>query len=674
MTVPRRVAARTRRRGPRILWIALAVLAAALFLQPTQAIKHLVGAGATVRPSPLQVVTGPAGDADELGRKGSPAPASSAVAGPGGLQAPNVGRPGEPARVGAADGAFPATLAAQLRQRLHQIRTSYPIPGLSAAVILADGRRWTGASGRAELGPKPRSVTGDTSFVIGSITKTFVAALVLQLAEEGRLTLDDRLSRWLPKYPNAGNITLRQLLNHTSGLYNYFEHRDYERLVFRRPTHYWTVPEILSLVGRPYFPPGTSYHYSNTNYVLLGLVAEKASGGSLGTEIRRRFLRPLALRDTYFQGEERVPVRAAMGYLYGGGTFHGLWDGSTSRPNRSAATVAWAAGAMVASAGDVATWAQSLYGGRVLQPASLAQMLRFGVGGYGLGARLATIAGQPAWGHAGSLRGFTAAAWYLPRQQVTVSLTTNRGRILPSAIAASLAQTVFEYLDQTPPIAAAPAEGLATGATLDATLIPVRLAWSARDELSGIRGYELQQSVDAGPWSRVSLSSPLANATTRRLQPGRVYGFRVRAVDRAGNTSAWAAGPTFGVSIDQETSRATAYRGTWTRQRSPAASGASVNYARAAGAAARFTFTGSTVAWVASTGRSRGRADVYVDGVYAGRTDLRSATAASRRIVFARSWPGSAAHSLEIRVAGTPSRPRVDVDAFAVLIRVPTGP
>ena len=318
---------------------------------------------------------------------------------------------GTPPRAAGAEHAFPDILAGRLQLVLDSVRSRYPVAGLSGSVILPDGRSWTGASGHAELGASPRPATPRTSFVIGSITKTFVAALILQLAEEGALTIDDPLSRWLPTYPNARSISLRQLLNHTSGLYNYFEHPDYERLVFKRPTHRWTIPEILGLVEAPYFAPGRGYHYSNTNYVLLGLVAEKASGSSLGTEIRRRFLAPLGLRDTYFHGEEAVPVRGAMGYLYsGGGRFSGLWDGTSYRPNRSAATVAWAAGAMSSSAEDVARWAAALYGGRVLRSTSLAAMLDAGRYSYGLGARVTTLAGQHAWGHTGSLRGFTGAA------------------------------------------------------------------------------------------------------------------------------------------------------------------------------------------------------------------------------------------------------------------------
>ena len=138
-------------------------------------------------------------------------------------------------------------------------------------------------------------MSGDTRSVIGSITKTFVAALILQLVEEGRLSLKSRLSSWFPEYPFASSIRVRNLLRHTSGLADYFSNPDYARLVYRRPDHQWTPAEILGLV-RPQllFPPGHGWSYSNTNYLFLGLIAERVTGHDLETELRRGFSSPTA--------------------------------------------------------------------------------------------------------------------------------------------------------------------------------------------------------------------------------------------------------------------------------------------------------------------------------------------------------------------------------------------
>jgi D-alanyl-D-alanine carboxypeptidase len=441
----------------------------------------------------------------------------------------------------ATEGLFPAALGDRLQAALDRAATSFPVPGLQGAVVLADGSRWTGATGKLETGPAARDATPESSFVVGSITKTFVAALIVELATEGRLALGDRLSRWFPRYPGATAITLRQMLNHTSGIYNYFAHPRYESLVFKRPNHRWTTSEILQLTGKAYFLPGRGYHYSNTNYVLLGVIAERVTRRSLGAEIRRRFLAPLKMSETFFQGEERVPVRGAMGYLRTtDGRWRGLWDGSSQRPNTSAATVAWAAGAMVSSARDLATWTRALYGGSVLTASSLAEMLEFGAYGYGLGVRSILLAGQPAWGHAGSLRGFTATTWYLPAQQVTVSVTTNRGRIDPDLIAARLAQVVFEDLDAMAPTVQVPTETIVRASDPVTGVAQVRISWSGADDLSGIRRYEIQETTNGVDWIDVPLANPTAVSVTRALSDAYAYGFRVRARDRAGNLSAWA--------------------------------------------------------------------------------------------------------------------------------------
>jgi D-alanyl-D-alanine carboxypeptidase len=455
-----------------------------------------------------------------------------------------------PAQARSTEGFFPSALADRLQAALDGARDSFPLPGLQGAVILSDGSRWTGGSGVRELGATRREAAPDSSFVVGSVTKTFVAALIVQLAEERRLALGDRLSRWFPRYPGATGITIRQLLNHTSGIYNYFAHPRYDALVFKRPSHRWTTQEILALTGKAYFPPGRGYHYSNTNYILLGLIAEKVTGISLGAEIRRRFLGPLEMRETFFQGEEPVPVRGAMGYLRtSDGRWRGLWDGSSQRPNTSAATVAWAAGAMVSSARDLATWTHALYGGDVLAPRSLSEMLDFGRYAYGLGVRAILLAGQPAWGHSGSLRGFTAATWYLPTHRVTISVTTNRGRFDPTLVAARLAQVVYEDLDATPPTVQGPSETVVRAWDPVTGTAQVRVDWSGSDDLSGIRRYDLQESHNGVDWITVPLAKATAISVTLDLSDEYLYAFRVRARDRAGNVGAWSQFPGTGATI-----------------------------------------------------------------------------------------------------------------------------
>jgi hypothetical protein len=208
--------------------------------------------------------------------------------------------------------------------------------------------------------------------------------------------------------------------------------------------------------------------------------------------------------------------------------------------------------------------------------------------------------------------------------------------------------------------------------TTGAALIPIKLAWSATDNGgSAIDRYELQQSTNGGTYTSVSLPSTTATVKYVKLAPGNAYQFRVRARDAAGNWSEWEAGAQFVVDPAQEGSAAISYAGSWTQQAEGSAYGGGTRFAGAAGSTARFTFTGTSVAWVASRDVNRGNAQVWVDGVQVKTVSLYSSSAQPRRIVFTQDWASSGTHTLEIRATGNKdaasSGTRVDVDAFVVL-------
>lgn len=325
-------------------------------------------------------------------------------------------------------------------------RADIPAPGLSVAVRLANGELWTGVSGSASLQPE-RPVTPDTVFAVASVTKTFVTALILQLSDEGALLLDDRLARYLPDFPRARQITIRQLLSHTSGVYNYFESPRYLREVFADPGRRWSFQEILGFVGAPYCAPGRCFHYSNTNFVLLGRVAEEASGSPVATEIKRRFIDPLSLTNTVFQPDQRTPADRAHGYLsQRGGGFVDHTRSSRVIPHLSAVTVAWAAAAMASTPSDLARWASALYGGQVLSPASTALMLTFRpVDDYGLGTRVRDFGPRQAVGHLGGIRGFSTAMWHFPAEGFTVVVCENLGMVDPNRPARLIVRTLTGF-------------------------------------------------------------------------------------------------------------------------------------------------------------------------------------------------------------------------------------
>ena len=247
-------------------------------------------------------------------------------------------------------------------------------------------------------------------FRVGSITKSFIATVVLQLVGEGKLSLDDTVDRWLPGViPNGKTITLRQLLGHRSGLYDYLsDPRVLKPYLAGNFGYTWTPPQLIavSAAHKPLFAPGTEYPYSNTNYILLGLIVEKATGNPVAAELKRRIFAPLRLRVTSLDTSPRMRPPFAHGYLV-----HGKEPQDVTAVSPS---YAWTAGALVSSADDLARFYRALLGGRLLEPALLKAM-ETPKHDYGLGlarARLPQSWGcrGPRWGHDGAIAGYDSIA------------------------------------------------------------------------------------------------------------------------------------------------------------------------------------------------------------------------------------------------------------------------
>ena len=325
-----------------------------------------------------------------------------------------------------------STTAATLDRTIQSVRSQGAFPGISVSVVFSDGSMWTGQSGSAVLSSKA-PVKADTLFSVGSISKTFVAALALRLAQQGTIALDDPLSKYVPTYPNSSQITLRQLLDHRSGIHDVFTSPGVANAILSSPSKIWTVDQVLARIGKPYFAPGRGYQYSNTNYILLGLAIEKATGRTIASLIRSAFLDPLGMKNTWFQPEEKVATtNFAHGYMNTARKPRDVSAGQRMLPYNSEATVAGASGGFVSTAADLARWASALYGGGVLDQATLASMIDVSptlpykpAYPYGFGFERTTIAGRMAWGHRGHLDGFWSAMWYLPDSQITIVVLTN---------------------------------------------------------------------------------------------------------------------------------------------------------------------------------------------------------------------------------------------------------
>lgn len=344
-------------------------------------------------------------------------------------------------------------LRRELEQLLERRVADTGAPGAIMYVYVPGQGMWLGARGVADRGQGIPMVPLDR-FRIASVTKTFVATVVLQLAQEGWLTLDDTVERWLPgMVPNGDRINLRHLLNHTSGIYNYLND-DFVDAVLRDRTRIWMPHELVAVATRhaPYFAPGEAgrWRYSNTNYILLGMIIEQATGNTLFHEIRQRIIVRLGLYNTYFDPYEYLPGGPARGYV-GNRDYTDL--------NLS---FAWGAGGMVSSAEDLGTFVQALYGGALLGPEALATMRSFvSVQGawdtthlvYGLGMMQDVLSIQTAdpgaagvvWGHTGGLIGYRTVMWFLPQTGVTVVVHLNQMYADPNPVATEAVDIIYRH-------------------------------------------------------------------------------------------------------------------------------------------------------------------------------------------------------------------------------------
>lgn len=288
----------------------------------------------------------------------------------------------------------------------------------SGVVIVADHgrpllRRAYGVANREWGVP----VTLETQFRIGSTTKTFTAAAILQLVEAGKVGLDDKIDKYVQAAPPSwSGVTLRQLLEHTSGI------PDYSRIsgFIREAARLDLQPEqIVDLVrDKPLdFTPGAKFNYSNTGYVLLGMVIERASGEAFPNYLQNHFFRPLKLSHTAYDDVGEIVPKRASGY----------WLSDKVLKNARFMTTAsvYAAGGLRSTADDLLLWDQALHTGKLLSPESMAAMFTDHGHGYGFGSFIETRQGHRLWDHGGNVAGFSCAFEYYPDEGLSVIVLTN---------------------------------------------------------------------------------------------------------------------------------------------------------------------------------------------------------------------------------------------------------
>ncbi|MBN2170253.1 MAG: beta-lactamase family protein [Candidatus Krumholzibacteriota bacterium] len=336
----------------------------------------------------------------------------------------------------AAAGGSPAKVAPELAARLQAVLDSALAAsgtmGCSAAVIMPDGRLWAGASGLSHPGAP---VTPDMLFDMGSTGKHLMAALVLMLAEDGLLSLEDPVGKYLPPLPNVdGAITIRQCLNHTSGLYMWVEHPrcpiniPFDRIDFEKT---WTVEEIFTtLGGEPYFAPGEGWHYTQAGFLLVREIVERVTGQAVPELVQRRLLDPLDIHGMLLDLRDPLPVDRPIAHAWYDTDKDGTPEDISGKSRNWLSSLSGIL--FYTTMESLARWCRGLYDGEVLSPESLDAMLDFvaaapeeGLAGYGLGTERWFMGPVEMLGHKGSIFGYRAAVYHLVEQDITVALAIN---------------------------------------------------------------------------------------------------------------------------------------------------------------------------------------------------------------------------------------------------------
>ncbi len=314
-------------------------------------------------------------------------------------------------------------------------RRELDVPSLQVSVIIPDKGKWSCAAGWADPKEKRVATTSDI-YHIGSISKMYTSAVIMKLIQDGVISLDDSLAKYVDDFPRNEEITIRHLLNHTSGIYNYTENMGYQlKTVLLRKQ--WSIDEMLELgkAGEAYFEPVANHYYSNTNYVLLGYIAEKVSGKPFSTLLQEEFLIPLDLDRTFFATQDNLPSDVIKGYdvsILGTGKL-GI------KKNMEGfqvpfETSGFTAGGIVASASDVSEFTLAMFEGEVLNEETKTMMNAFVEApdedvpeqtGYGLGLRRLEFGGEELRGHTGIFPGFSNVSMYSPDRGYVVTVLSN---------------------------------------------------------------------------------------------------------------------------------------------------------------------------------------------------------------------------------------------------------
>jgi D-alanyl-D-alanine carboxypeptidase len=318
---------------------------------------------------------------------------------------------------------------AKLRPLLEAKMKELRVPGAIIHINYPAQGAWTATMGTGNLATGA-PIRVNSHMRIGSITKTFTATVILQLVEEGKLGLNDPVSKYFPEVPNGSHITLREVLNMTSGLFDYTEDEGFWKTLFAHPDKVWDPWELLTIAfqHQAYFAPGQSLHYSSTNYILLGLLIEQITHLPVEKVFQQRIFRPLDMENTLLPplSSAAIPTPHPLGYAFVTSNAAAPVDVTSWNPSWG-----WTSGSAISTLHDLKIWAKALATGTLLSAATQKERLSWvrwpgatWLGhflGYGLG--IADFGGMI--GHNGGLPGFQSFMGYLPEKQATIVVLTN---------------------------------------------------------------------------------------------------------------------------------------------------------------------------------------------------------------------------------------------------------
>ncbi len=363
-----------------------------------------------------------------------------------------------------------AQLKKELQQKLDEWHKAGKFPGATLGVVLANEGSFGLAVGYSDRSAK-KLMRPDDRMLAGSTGKTFAAAVALQLVKEGKLGLDDKMEKhlgreeWFKRIPNAGDVTVRQLMNHTSGLVRYEFKDTFTNDLKKDPLREWTPEQRLAYLfdAEPPFAAGKGWEYSDTNYIVIGMIIEKITGKSFFDEAERRLLRPLKLKDTIPQ--KGLTMKGVVQGYAGANNPFGPKDEMISKGKFVInPQLEWTGGGYASTSEDLARWAKMMYEGKAFDASLLPQMLD-GVpapmlGGdtkYGLGVIIRQTPAGVSYGHSGFFPGYMTDMMYFSEHKIAVAVQVNTsvGRDLGRPLGRVLSEIAEQIIRSTSADAAA---------------------------------------------------------------------------------------------------------------------------------------------------------------------------------------------------------------------------